>query len=219
VTIANQQLDDRVQDLKTLLKLITHLEKQTTLKAKSRSAHSRIIVDADELSVMKASVFLVAYNLIESTVRTAFESIYARIQTDQLSYSGLRTEIRELWIDQQIRGGIDAYTASPRNYHEKIQLLMEVVSQGSAVALSSKHLPVSGNLDATQIRRVCLKHGVPDRVPASLKGGQDLTIVREQRNNLAHGSTTFSECGRQYTVKDLKRIASQCERNRLVWAH
>jgi hypothetical protein len=208
VTIANQQLDDRVQDLNTLLKLIAHLERP----ARSRSANKSIIVDANELAVMKASVFLVAYNLIESTVRTAFESIYARIETDQLSYSSLRSEIRELWIDQQVRGGIDAYSASPRNYHEKFISLMEFVNQGSTLALSGKHLPVSGNLDAKQIRKVCEKHGLPHNTPASLRGGQDLAIVRDQRNNLAHGKITFSECGRQYTVRDLKRIASQCER-------
>jgi hypothetical protein len=33
--------------------------------------------------------------------------------------------------------------------------------------------------------------------------------VKTQRNDLAHGSISFSECGRQYTVDELERIKRQ----------
>gem|GEM_PF-986669 len=211
MTTSTKQLDDRVHDLQALLSLIAQFEGQKSGESLRSDPKSPLILDASQLSVLKASVFLVAYNLIESTVRSAFESLYVRIQSDRVSYSRLSKEIRELWVDQQMKSSIDAYTASPRTYRDKMLVLLELANQGSVVELSKKYLPVSGNLDALQIRKVCEKHGMRHEAPASLKGGADLEIVREQRNNLAHGSITFSECGRQYTVSDLERITSQCE--------
>jgi hypothetical protein len=211
VTTSTKQLDDRVHDLNALLSLIAQFEAQKSGESPGSDLNNSVGLNASQLSVLKASVFLVAYNLIESTVRAAFESLYARIQSDRVSYSRLSKEIRELWVDQQMKSSIDAFTASPRTYRDKMHVLLELADQGSVVELSKKYLPVSGNLDAVQIRKVCEKHGMRHATPTALKGGADLEIVREQRNNLAHGSITFSECGRQYTVSDLERITSQCE--------
>jgi hypothetical protein len=202
------QFRDRVRDLKTLLQLIGRLER---MMIRQRATSRTASVTPESVAVLKASVFIVAYNLVESTIRSAFEGLYLQMHQDDMAYSALREEIRSIWVDQQVRGEIDSYSASPRTYHEKVQTLVEAVSNNAVLEFKSAHLPVSGNLDAASIRRVCEKHGISDSMPAKVKGGQDLTLVKTQRNNLAHGRTSFSECGRDYSIGDLRRIAKQCE--------
>jgi len=36
-----------------------------------------------------------------------------------------------------------------------------------------------------------------------------LDDVKEKRNNLAHGTQSFVECGRDYTIEDLNNIKEQ----------
>ena len=35
--------------------------------------------------------------------------------------------------------------------------------------------------------------------------------VKEERNNLAHGTISFVECGRNYSIDDLKKIKNETE--------
>ena len=39
--------------------------------------------------------------------------------------------------------------------------------------------------------------------------GRHLQIVKEKRNKLAHGEFTFSEIGKEYTVKDLITLKTE----------
>jgi hypothetical protein len=198
-----QQFRDRVRDLNALLKLISQLEQQRP------AIPGHFTIDIHPLSVLKASVFIVIYNLVESTIRTGFESLYREIELQGLTYDTLRAELRTLWIDQQFRHKMDLYSASPRTYFDKIKELVDSVHHDAVLRLDSTRLPLSGNLDAHAIREVCKRHGVSGESPPATRGGEDLTVVKAQRNNLAHGNTTFSECGRDYSVTDLRRISVQ----------
>ena len=67
-------------------------------------------------------------------------------------------------------------------------------------------IPVSGNLDADQVRVICDLHGIKKTVHTSANGGVKLSDVKEQRNFLAHGTLGFSECGRQYSLESINEI-------------
>ena len=43
------------------------------------------------------------------------------------------------------------------------------------------------------------------------RGGIILTDVKNERNNLAHGTVSFVECGRNYSIDDLIRIKDETE--------
>ena len=43
------------------------------------------------------------------------------------------------------------------------------------------------------------------------RGGIILTDVKNERNNLAHGTVSFVECGRNYSIDDLTRIKDETE--------
>ena len=57
---------------------------------------------------------------------------------------------------------------------------------------------ISGNIDAKKIREIIKQFGGNE-----ISNGRDLKTIKDKRNNLAHGEFTFSEIGKDYTVKDL----------------
>ena len=57
---------------------------------------------------------------------------------------------------------------------------------------------ISGNIDAQKIREIIKQFGGNE-----ISNGRDLKIIKDKRNNLAHGEFTFSDIGKDYTVGDL----------------
>ena len=68
---------------------------------------------------------------------------------------------------------------------------------------------ISGNIDGRKIRNFAATIGFSTRAHHSLDNGTKLHIVKTQRNKLAHGDLSFAECGRNYTITDLKSINNQ----------
>ena len=84
--------------------------------------------------------------------------------------------------------------------------LIDHVMNKLVIELDEEALPISGNLDARQIRDLCSSHGIAHTTPQNAKGGRALLTVKDQRNALSHGDLSFSECGRQFELVDLRRI-------------
>ena len=77
------------------------------------------------------------------------------------------------------------------------------------MTLDRKATNISGNLDAEKIRRICNDHGISFQISPQCKGGYVLADVKEKRNSLAHGTLSFVECGRDYTMEDLEKTKKQ----------
>lgn len=157
---------------------------------------------------MKATVFLLIYNIVESAIRSAFAYLYEEIAREGMTSDSLSSDLRQLWISQHFKS-IDGDSASIRTFRELTEKIVEEVTSGTTVTLDERLLPISGNLDSDAIRQVCKRHGVSESVNKHAAGGAELKTVKEQRNTLAHGHSSFSDCGKQYTVADLKRIKRQ----------
>jgi hypothetical protein len=80
---------------------------------------------------------------------------------------------------------------------------------GETIELNRKALSFDGNLDADEIRKVCSGHGINFNPDSTCKGGERLKDVKTKRNELAHGTLSFAECGREYSLKDLTEIKDQ----------
>ena len=68
---------------------------------------------------------------------------------------------------------------------------------------------ISGNIDGRKISEFSNIYGFSKKTHHLAQNGVKLHEVKIQRNNLAHGSLSFSECGRQYTYEDLTKIKRQ----------
>lgn len=75
--------------------------------------------------------------------------------------------------------------------------------------MDRKATDISGNLDADKIRQICSDHGITYTIDSTCRGGVVLEDVKNKRNQLAHGTTSFAECGRYYAIDDLEKIKNE----------
>lgn len=166
-------------------------------------------VDVEVQKILKANLFLILYNLIEAIIRKSIQEIYDSIERDGLSYKLTRPEIQKILINHRYK---QIRESSPTSFVEAIENLLADALNDAAVKLDPESIPISGNLDARKIRELARTYGFSEATKKSKRGGSDLLTVKNQRNLLAHGNLTFSECGRNYNINDLKRI-----KNEVVW--
>lgn len=198
----------RLAEAKSFLRMLEALEAPDAFIGSSAGSPST--VQDDWRRVSKATGFLMLYNVIEAAIRSAFTHLYEQVTASGCTAATATDRIREVWIDQQHRL-LTRETASPSNYRDGAAYMVASVIAKTVLDLDPHKLPVSGNLDARKIRDLCTEHGIPCKTPQKAKGGVDLKLVKDQRNALAHGDKTFSECGRETTVADLQRIAGQVD--------
>ena len=206
---ATQDFDERLREIERFFKLLAQLAKPNARFAfEGGRARLERDVDPEWLKMLKATSFLMLYNLVEASVRRGVAALYEVMQRENRTCEELREEVRRIWVDQRYRR-IDRHSASLRTYQDAAgELVTHVISQ-LVIKLDGQVLPTSGNLNADNIRKICQLHGISVRTHPRAKGGEQLTTVVEQRNSLAHGVLSFRECGRQYTISELQSIKRQ----------
>jgi hypothetical protein len=202
-----QERCSEVDQYFSLLKLIER--EQCDLLFKHGRAQVRVPVRQEWIKTLKATSFLILYNLVEATVRDAITALYDKISKESMPIGDAKNEFIGIWVEQEFRL-LDKYSASPRTYHELISRLVHETSGNSSLRIPADDLPISGNLDAATISKLCTKHGIPLKIPKIARGGTELSSIKRQRNDLAHGILSFEECGRQITVPELMQIRKEC---------
>ncbi|HHV17388.1 MAG TPA: hypothetical protein GXZ27_00790, partial [Thermoanaerobacterales bacterium] len=94
-------------------------------------------------------------------------------------------------------------------YQQKAKDIVDSIINSDVIKLDRRAIGNAGNLDSKIIRSICKNHGIKFSLSSEAKGGNKLYTVKNKRNNLAHGSQSFSECGGEYTLNDLNEIKNQ----------
>ena len=161
------------------------------------------------IKISKANALIMIYNLVESTVTNGIEEIYDKVKVSGATYSTVRKEIQEIWFSYKFGQVHRQPEANYASYKGKAFDIVTSILDGEIMELNSNALQISGNMDASQIFKICNSHGinfVPDR---ACKGGKRLADVKDERNWLSHGNLSFVECGRKYSLSDLLEIKDQ----------
>ena len=148
------------------------------------------------------------YNLVESTILGGIVEIYDVLKQNGINYRQVRREIQDIWFSYKFNQVYDK-NAHYNSYREKAAEIITSILEDRPLVLGRKATQISGNLDAEMIRQVCTEHGIIYHVDPGCRGGFALTDVKEKRNNLAHGTSSFVECGRNYTITDLKKTKDE----------
>lgn len=163
-------------------------------------------VDVEVQKILKANFFLILYNLTEAIIRKSIQEIYDSMERDGLSYKLTRPEIQKILISHRYK---QLRECNSTNFVQAIEELLADALNDAAVKLDPDSIPISGNLDAKKIRELARVYGFSEATKKAKRGGHDLLTVKTQRNFLAHGQVTFSECGRNYNINDLKKIKNE----------
>ena len=147
---------------------------------------------------MRANAIIMLYNLVESTFCNCVQQIYDAIRDEHLTYNGVSHKLRKIWIDLAFdpQWHIDSVRHHAKDISDNLQ---------SAV-LSYAEMPAgtSGNLDFAKMVEISGKFDINfGNVPNIDDVKTTLSYLKKNRNDLAHGNTTFSYVGANVSLTEL----------------
>ena len=205
-TIARDVFDAGKRDVECYFEFI-----KATVDAPPPTGESKIERDHRQHlhKILKANTVLVLYNLVESTVTNGLIALYTDINANRADFVRLTDKLRAAWIAYEVR---NVSRGNPNEH--TIYQCVERIAGGIAnrdqayFPLDSKSIRLSGNVDADQIRKVAHEHGFAHSTGTTGEGN-NLERVKTDRNRLAHGLSSFSECGKHYSILELEGIKDQ----------
>lgn len=196
-----QDFNERSKEVSKYFMLLKSLEQGTTkLSMQGQGGTSKIKeIDSELIKTLKASGFLLLYNLVESTMRNAIQAIFDELQGQRVSYDQIRPELKKIVLKNLKKRDPD-----------KIFSSITAISIDIIMAGFDKEDLFSGNLDGRKIRTTATEYGFLHRTDSAKTGdGIDLLIIKSNRNDLAHGLKSFAEVGKDKTADELLEIKNK----------
>jgi hypothetical protein len=205
-----QGFEDRLQEIETYLNLLETIEKQ--IQDGIPRLGDTVAISVQQQKILYSSVFLQLYNLIEATVTKCVDAVTKTIMDNGYKPSDLSDEIRKEWVRFSARTHIEL------NFDNRLTAALELCEH------LIQTLPISdfkiekgqgGSWDDLAIqdlsRRLGLALTIPTYVQTAVKrhfknDQGSLAYIKTLRNELAHGSLSFVECGEDITVRELGEL-------------
>jgi len=203
---------DKCEEVNDFFTLIDFLESTKNISVmgndKISAEEKQIVLDRSLIGTIQSSSFLLLYNLIESTMTAAIDAIYKNLQhleqqhqnVPNLFIFNLKENLRKSLIKQY--AGIFSIEGIKVLSDNKRSFFSSVISNG----YDKKNL-FNGNIDYSQIDDIARNQfGFKVKpVNGNLYDTNHILAVKNKRNNLAHGSQTFTEVSQYLAVGELKQ--------------
>jgi hypothetical protein len=204
---------ERQAEIEAYLSLLENIERE------AQSGPPRIgtaPITAQQQRILYSGVFLQLYNLVEATVVRCLDGVTdAALKQKAWAPGDLTLELRREWVRVMARTHVDM------NYENRLQsalslcdhLVQALPVQGFVVEKGG-----GGNWDDEAIERIVNRLGFalqvrPDVYSAVKRKFRDdlgcLQLVKKFRNQLAHGSISFEQCGENVTVGELRDMTGR----------
>jgi len=156
-------------------------------------------IDNELENTLKASAYLLLYNLIESTMKNAIEAIFDELQNQDVSFDNIKPGLKKIVLQNLNRRNPDKILTQIQN------ISLDIVKIGF-----NREELFSGNIDARVIKNMARQYGFSAKTDyLKTANGGDLLTVKTNRNNLAHGTQSFAEVGRDKGADELIKIKDQ----------
>jgi hypothetical protein len=194
------EFENRVSEIEEYYKLLHYFfEKDAIVHFPNNKTHKFRELNTDLQRVLKANCFLLLYNLIESSIRLSITEIYDQITSRNLTYEEVSPLIKKIWLKEGLRNFKDKSESSI------FEIITNLDNDSIVIDFDSSKI-ISGNIDRRKISLLSEIYGFSMKVHHTAGNGNKLHIVKVRRNALAHGNTSFSQCGREFTYTDLQNI-------------
>jgi len=162
------------------------------------------VIGRDLEKTLRASAYLMLYNLVEATMTNAIDAIHQHIADEQVGFDELREDVRRIAI-KGFRKAVSSETPS-----ELLDAATPISSALIWLGFDKKDL-FSGNLDGRVIKDKAKEYGfqLADHDRAASRDGVRLRNVKTKRNELAHGGISFEDCGQDTSVDELVAIFAE----------
>lgn len=196
-----QDFNERSKEVSQYFIFLKNLEQGSIkLRMEGRGGNPKIKeIDPDLLRTLKASGFLLLYNLVEATMRNAIEAIFDELKNEDISYDLIRLELKKIVLKNLRKRKLNDI------YLSITAISIDIITVG----FDNQDL-FSGNIDARKIKDTAIEYGFSYSTDArKTSNGFDLLSVKANRNDLAHGFKSFTEVGRDKTADELLVIKSK----------
>ncbi len=197
-SVLTQDFNERSKEVSRYFIFLKSLEQSTTkLSMDGKGSHSKTKeIDPELLKTLKASGFLLLYNLVEATMSNVIEAIFDEMKSKSISYDQIRPELKKIVLKNLKKRNPD-----------KIFSSITAISIDIITAGFDKSDLFSGNIDSRKIRETAAEYGFSYSTDyAKTSDGSDLLTIKSNRNDLAHGTKSFTEVGRDKTADELLEI-------------
>lgn len=213
--VLEQMFVERLQEIETYLDLLAALEDQVR-GGPPRFGTAGATISTTQQRILYSSVYLQLYNLVEATITKCIESVANAVASEsRWRPSDLTTDLRREWVRHLARTHVDL------NYENRLLsslAMCEHLIQAMPVDGMEIDRGGGGNWNDEEIFRVASRIGCPLTLSAECvqavkrpfkndKGA--LALIVKLRNDLAHGSVSFGECGEGATVTELRDLTTR----------
>ncbi|MGT3291007.1 MAE_28990/MAE_18760 family HEPN-like nuclease [Yersinia enterocolitica] len=195
-----EDFDERSGEILSYLDLLRFIEHAGAELISSDNKENKFSITAQSRKTLKGAVYILLYNLIESTMREAIcfihDTIYDRnVEFDKLK-KNLKAEILKRLKNESV------------NIESLVNGLTKGISCGISYGTFNKKKIFSGNIDREEIKEKSRIYGFSTSSDYNhTKHGENLGTVKQHRNDLAHGNVSFAEIGKNVSYQDLENIS------------
>jgi hypothetical protein len=149
------------------------------------------------------------YNCVEFATRETIIGMRKRMESDGISFG----ELAVFWQQDIVHTHFKKKLQEGVNHMALLKEFVEFVPGKVSWLNKQETVPFPGNIDHEKLIKFARDIGNRRwKPPHKTLGGSDLAIIRNARNELAHGEETFEIVGGNYSVAD---IADKLDRIRL----
>lgn len=190
--------DTRSDEILEYLNLIVFIENAGSEIVDANTPPKKYNVTSEVRKTLKGTVYILLYNLIESTMREAISFIHESLSSKRVEYDQLCESLKKE-ILRRIRNesvNLDSVFFSTK----------EKFGPNISLATFNKKKLFSGNIDRDEINSKSKVYGFStDSRYADTKHGEKLKTIKQHRNDLAHGNVSFAEIGKGVSHSDLEK--------------
>jgi hypothetical protein len=197
--LIKEDLKNKSEEIDQFLELLEFIENTESIANSTKDTYN---VDARLKNTLKGVVFLLLYNLTEATMRESISHIHDKMDEKAVEFNRLKETIRKeiLQRAKSDKIGLD----------QLLKNTSPLISINLARATFNEKNLFSGNIDQDEIKKKADIYGFNSSTDyKKTKHGERLKTIKQKRNDLAHGNSSFSEVGRNYTTNELSEFVRE----------
>lgn len=187
-----KEFNNRKQEISIYISFLEGIEKDNSILT---NALGNSDTTKELRKILYANTYLLMYNLVESSIRNSIQGIYDHFKQQKISFDSLRIKLQEIILTNMRSQNLSEFLT---NIHILATDIVYLSFDSQKIA--------SGNVDARKIREIAEIYGFSHKTNYhKCKEGKQLLVVKNKRNDLAHGIISFSECGKDTSLSDVKQ--------------
>jgi hypothetical protein len=202
------EFNERANEVETYFSFLEDaLKEKACLSFKEKTTQQIKLIDTELQKILKANSFILLYNLVESSFKSTLQHLGDEINNSETSYKDAIPAIRKIWL-QYDKKYFNDLPKGTKKLDYVYSIIDDITNQIVTIPGKLDGIGISGNLDAQKIKEYAALYGINSQ-EIDNKSCEKLYTVKNKRNELAHGDSSFAQCGRDYNFQQLNDIKKE----------